>query len=121
MSLRAMALGMRIVIGTSVDGLRYGLGARPMPEPAPAEPVPSRVLGYQLVTAAFPLELFIAREIVRAHDGTIDVASASGRTTFTMRLPRYAGSTITERRRNPTAVGLRRRFTIDVCQPKGAT
>jgi len=32
------------------------------------------------------------REIVRAHDGTIEVASAAGATTFTMRLPRGSGS-----------------------------
>jgi len=42
--------------------------------------------------AGLGLGLFIVREIVRAHDGTIEVASAEGATTFTMRLPRGAGS-----------------------------
>ena len=38
--------------------------------------------------AGLGLGLFIVREIVRAHEGTIDVASSSEGTTFTMRLPR---------------------------------
>jgi signal transduction histidine kinase len=35
------------------------------------------------------LGLYIAYEITRAHRGTLDVRSADGRTTFTMRLPRW--------------------------------
>jgi signal transduction histidine kinase len=38
--------------------------------------------------AGLGLGLFIVREIVRAHDGTIEVASTPEGTTFTMRLPR---------------------------------
>jgi K+-sensing histidine kinase KdpD len=37
------------------------------------------------------LGLFIVREIVRAHGGTVDVGSESGRTTFRVRLPRGGG------------------------------
>jgi len=38
--------------------------------------------------AGLGLGLFIVREIVRAHAGTIEVASSSEATTFTMVLPR---------------------------------
>jgi len=38
--------------------------------------------------AGLGLGLFIVREIVRAHEGTIDVASSSEGTVFTIRLPR---------------------------------
>ncbi len=43
--------------------------------------------------AGLGLGLFIVREIVCAHQGTIDVASSSDGTSFTMRLPRASGST----------------------------
>jgi signal transduction histidine kinase len=38
------------------------------------------------------LGLYIAREVVRAHDGTLDARSSDGRTTFVIRLPRHASS-----------------------------
>jgi signal transduction histidine kinase len=43
--------------------------------------------------AGLGLGLFIVREIVRAHAGTIDVASSPEGTTFTMRLPRASDAT----------------------------
>jgi len=42
--------------------------------------------------AGLGLGLFIVREIARAHAGTVDVASSSEGTTFTMRLSRHEGS-----------------------------
>jgi signal transduction histidine kinase len=43
--------------------------------------------------AGLGLGLFIVREIVRAHAGSIDVASSPEGTTFTMRLPRASDAT----------------------------
>jgi two-component system sensor histidine kinase/response regulator len=59
--------------------------------PIPAEQLPNLFDAFRRggkSPAGLGLGLFIVREIVRAHDGTIEVASSSGGTTFTMRLPR---------------------------------
>jgi len=67
-------------------------------EPIPPEKVPGLFEAFQKgdkSPAGLGLGLFIVREIVRAHEGTIDVASAGGGTTFTMRLPRADRSVTT--------------------------
>lgn len=59
--------------------------------PIPAEQLPNLFDAFHKgdrSPAGLGLGLFIVREIVRAHDGTIEVASSSEGTTFTMRLPR---------------------------------
>jgi signal transduction histidine kinase len=59
--------------------------------PIPAEQLPNLFDAFHRgdrSRAGLGLGLFIVREIVRAHGGTIDVASSSDGTTFTMRLPR---------------------------------
>jgi signal transduction histidine kinase len=60
--------------------------------PIPAEQLPSLFEAFRRgdkSPTGLGLGLFIVREIVRAHEGTIDVASSSSEgTTFTMRLPR---------------------------------
>lgn len=60
-------------------------------EPIPSEQMPGLFEPFRRgdkSPAGLGLGLFIVREIVRAHEGTIDVASAAGGTTFIMRLPR---------------------------------
>jgi signal transduction histidine kinase len=57
----------------------------------PAEQLPSLFEAFRRgdrSPAGLGLGLFIVREIVRAHEGTIDVASSPAGTIFTMRLPR---------------------------------
>jgi phosphoserine phosphatase RsbU/P len=57
----------------------------------PAEQLPSLFEAFRRgdrSPAGLGLGLFIVREIVRAHEGMIDVASSSEGTVFTMRLPR---------------------------------
>jgi signal transduction histidine kinase len=59
--------------------------------PIPAEQLPNLFDAFRKgdnSPAGLGLGLFIVREIVRAHEGTIEVASSSEGTTFTIRLPR---------------------------------
>lgn len=60
--------------------------------PIPAEQLPDLFDAFrkgEKSPAGLGLGLFIVREIVRAHDGTIEVESSSDGTVFTVRLPRH--------------------------------
>ena len=62
----------------------------------PAEQLPNLFDAFQRgdrSPAGLGLGLFIVREIVSAHEGTIDVASSPEGTTFTLRLPRGSDAT----------------------------
>jgi signal transduction histidine kinase len=65
--------------------------------PIPPEHLPSIFEPFHKVDqgpGGLGLGLFIVREIVRAHDGTIEAASTSEGTRFTIRLPRHSATGI---------------------------
>jgi signal transduction histidine kinase len=68
-----------------------GPGIAPDVLPRVFEPFTAADLGHH--TQGHGLSLALARQIVLAHDGTIEVESTSGvQTTFTIRLPEAAGA-----------------------------
>ncbi len=89
--------------GTVVSVTAHGIGAEVVVEVSnQGDPIPANVLpfifepfrraqeGRTSATANLGLGLYIARQIVISHGGTLDAHSDGGTTTFAMRLPRFA-------------------------------
>lgn len=89
--------------GTVVSVNAHGIGAEVVIEVSnQGDPIPANVLpfifepfrqaqeGRTSATGNLGLGLYIARQIVISHGGTLDAHSDGGTTTFAMRLPRFA-------------------------------
>ncbi len=89
------APGTAVIVKARADGADVVVEIQNQGEPIPADQLPFIFEPFRRArtrpeasTGNLGLGLYIAKQIVLSHGGTLDAHSAGGRTTFVMRLPR---------------------------------